>query len=110
MDVAAHIHNCTLRRGFNDFVLRIPTGDTPDLSYLRTFGCPAFVHVSRATRPKTAPSARKGIFVGYSRTPMLGACGCRTPVWASLAAASPSMKAHRLGLLNRANTLSMEDN
>jgi hypothetical protein len=66
MAVAVHLHNRTFRRGVNDIPLRLLTGATRDLSYLRAFGCPAFVHVPRATRPKNAPCAREGIFVGYS--------------------------------------------
>jgi hypothetical protein len=66
MAVAMHIHNRTFRRGINDIPLRLLTGATPDLSYLRTFGCPAFVSVPRANRSKIAPSARVSIFVGYS--------------------------------------------
>jgi hypothetical protein len=66
MAVAVHLHNRTFPRGVNDIPLRLLTGATPDLSYLRTFGCRTFVHVPRATRPKTAPSAREGIFVGCS--------------------------------------------
>jgi hypothetical protein len=65
MAVAVHIH-CTFRRGVNDIPLRMITSATPDLSYLRTFGCPAFVHVPRANRSKIAPFTREGIFVGYS--------------------------------------------
>jgi hypothetical protein len=57
MAVAVHIHNRTFRQ---------ITGATPKLSYLLTFGCPAFVHVPRANRSKISPSAREGIFVVYS--------------------------------------------
>jgi hypothetical protein len=67
MAVAVHLHNHTFRRGVNNIPLRLLTGATPYLSYLRTFGCPAFVHVPRATRPKSAPSALEDIFVGYSQ-------------------------------------------
>jgi hypothetical protein len=66
MLVAVDLHNRTFRRGVNEIPLRLLTGASPDLSYLGTFGRPAFVHVPRATRPMTAPSAGEGIFVGYS--------------------------------------------
>ena len=64
--VAVYIHNRTFRRGVKDTPLRLMTGATPDLSYLRTFGYLAFVHAPRANRSKTTPSAHEGIFVGYS--------------------------------------------
>eukprot|EP00873_Tetraselmis_striata_P036510 jgi/Tetstr1/456774/TSEL_004141.t1 len=66
MATAVHIHNRTFRRGVDDIPLHTITGSTPSLSYMRTFGCPAYVHVPRAIRPKVAPSAREGVFVGYS--------------------------------------------
>jgi hypothetical protein len=65
MAVAVHIHNRTFRRGVSVIPLRLLTNSTPDLSYLRTFGCPAYVNVPRANRLKVAPSAREGILVGY---------------------------------------------
>ena len=38
------------------------SGNMPDLSHLRRFGCTAYVHV---TQEKTGPRARKGVFLGY---------------------------------------------
>lgn len=61
--IAVHIHNRTYRRGIEDIPLRHLTRVTHDLSYLRTFGCPAYVHVPRANRSKVAPSSKHGIFV-----------------------------------------------
>jgi hypothetical protein len=66
MAIAVHLHSRTFRRGVTDIPLRLLTGVTPNISYMRTFGCPAFMHVPRATRPKTVPSPREGIFVGHS--------------------------------------------
>jgi hypothetical protein len=37
----------------------------PDISHLRTFGCPAFVHIDSKIRTKWDPKAIEGIFVGY---------------------------------------------
>ena len=42
------------------------TGRLPDLSHLRVFGCPAFVHVDKSARRKLADKAWEGIFVGYA--------------------------------------------
>ena len=38
----------------------------PDVSFFRTFGCPAYVHIPRHRRLKMEDTAFKGIFVGYS--------------------------------------------
>lgn len=38
------------------------SGNRPDLSHLRRFGCTAYVHVNQE---KTKPRAVKGVFVGY---------------------------------------------
>jgi hypothetical protein len=66
MAVAVQIHNRTFRRGVSDIPLRLLTNSTPDLSYSPTFGCLAYIHVPRACPLKITPSAREGIFVGYS--------------------------------------------
>ena len=42
------------------------TGQAPDLSGLRVFGCPAYVHVDPSRRKKLEPKAWEGIFVGYA--------------------------------------------
>ena len=40
----------------------------PDLSHLRIFGCPVYIHVPKERRTKLEPSGKKGIFIGYSET------------------------------------------
>jgi hypothetical protein len=37
----------------------------PEVSHLKIFGCPVFVHVSKEKRTKLDPSGKKRIFVGY---------------------------------------------
>jgi hypothetical protein len=37
----------------------------PELSHLKIFGCPVFVHIPNEKRTKLDPSGKKGIFVGY---------------------------------------------
>jgi hypothetical protein len=44
------------------------TGEKPEVSHLRIFGCPVYVHVPKDKRSKLDPSGKKGIFVGYSET------------------------------------------
>jgi hypothetical protein len=37
----------------------------PEVSHLKIFGCPVFVHIPKEKRNKLDPSGKKGIFVGY---------------------------------------------
>jgi hypothetical protein len=41
------------------------SGKNPEVSHLKIFGCPVFVHISKEKRTKMDPSGKKGIFVGY---------------------------------------------
>jgi hypothetical protein len=41
------------------------TGKKPEVSHLKIFGCPVFVHIPKEKRTKLDPSRKKGIFVGY---------------------------------------------
>lgn len=43
-------------------------GIKPDISHLRIFGCPVYVHIPKDKRTKLEPSGKRGIFVGYSET------------------------------------------
>jgi hypothetical protein len=40
-------------------------GIVPNLSYLRIFGSPGYVHIPDELHKKLDPKSRKGIFVGY---------------------------------------------
>ena len=40
-------------------------GKKPEVSHLKIFGCPVYVHISKEKRTKLDPSIKKGIFVGY---------------------------------------------
>ena len=42
------------------------TGEKPEISHLRIFGCPIYIHVPREKRMKLDPFGKQGIFVGYS--------------------------------------------
>ena len=44
------------------------TGKKPDLSNLRIFGCPVYIHVPNDKRTKWEPSGKNDTFVGYSET------------------------------------------
>ena len=41
------------------------TGKKLEVSHLKIFGCPVFVHIQKEKRSKLDPSRKKGIFVGY---------------------------------------------
>jgi hypothetical protein len=36
-----------------------------EVSHLKIFGCPLFIHIPKEKRNKLEPSGKKGIFVGY---------------------------------------------
>ena len=40
----------------------------PDISHLRIFGCPIYIHIPKEKRSKLEPSGRKWIFVDYTET------------------------------------------
>jgi hypothetical protein len=44
------------------------TGKKPEVSHLRIFGYPKFIHVPKEKRIELEPSRKKGTFVGYSET------------------------------------------
>ena len=41
------------------------TGKNPEVSHLKIFGCPLYIHIPKEKRTKLDPSEKKGIFVGY---------------------------------------------
>jgi hypothetical protein len=41
------------------------TRKKPEVSHLKIFGCPVFMHIPKEKRNKLDPSEKKGIFVGY---------------------------------------------
>ena len=41
----------------------------PDISHLRIFGSPVYIHVTKDARKKLESTAEVGIFVGYTDTP-----------------------------------------
>jgi hypothetical protein len=41
------------------------TRKKPEVSHLKIFGCPIFMHIPKEKRNKMEPSGKKGIFVGY---------------------------------------------
>jgi hypothetical protein len=41
------------------------TGKKPEVSHLKIFGCPVFIHIPKEKKNKLDPLGKKGIFVGY---------------------------------------------
>ena len=41
------------------------TGNKAEVSHLKIFGYPVFIHISKEKRNKLEPLGKKGIFVGY---------------------------------------------
>ena len=67
MCTAWYLFERSIRATGNIPIRTLQPDRNPDLSVLRVFGCPAFVHQDPSTRRKGDPAAREGIFVGYSR-------------------------------------------
>ena len=63
---AAYVKNRVWHSGAQGIPIQLVTGNKPDLSHLRVFGCPAYVHIEKSSRKKLEPKAWQGIFVGYA--------------------------------------------
>ena len=67
--IVVYVHNRSPHRVLgNKTPKEMFSGKKPEVSHLRIFGCPIFIHVPKEKRMKLEPSGRKGIFVGYSET------------------------------------------
>lgn len=56
----SHLENKTPEEAF--------TRIKPNISHLRIFCCPVYIHIPKEKRSKLEPSEKKGILVGYSET------------------------------------------
>ena len=45
------------------------SGKKPDISHLKIFGSPIYIHVTKDTRKKLELTVEVGIFLGYTETP-----------------------------------------
>ena len=43
-------------------------GEKLEVTHLRIFGCPVYIHIPKEKRTKLDPLGKKGIFVGYSES------------------------------------------
>jgi hypothetical protein len=63
-----YIRNRKWSTGANGIPWHIITNKTPDLSIIRTFGCPSYAHIDQSLRNKIEDKSFKGFFVGYALT------------------------------------------
>ena len=66
MLAACYLDNRTYHAGANGIPITLVTRNTPDLSRLRIFGCPTFVHIPAQHRRKMEDTAFRGVLLGYS--------------------------------------------
>jgi hypothetical protein len=66
MAVAVHVRSRVHSGGAGDVLFTLATGRRADLSSMRVFGCPTYVHVDKSKRRKLDDRAWKGVFVGYA--------------------------------------------
>ena len=45
------------------------SGKKPDISHLKIFGSPIYIHVTKDARKKLKPTPEVGVFLGYAETP-----------------------------------------
>ncbi|KAK1618388.1 hypothetical protein QYE76_023905 [Lolium multiflorum] len=66
ISTACHSSNrLYLRKGLNKTPYEILTGNKPNISYFKVFGCKCFYKIKGVRLFKFAPKALEGIFVGY---------------------------------------------
>ena len=66
LSAAAWIRNRVVSGATDAIPFQLVMGAPPDLTNLRVFGCPAYVHVDKGQRRKLDDKAWKGVFVGYA--------------------------------------------
>ncbi|KAK1616553.1 hypothetical protein QYE76_022070 [Lolium multiflorum] len=66
ISTACHSSNWLyLRKGLNKTPYEIITGNKPNISYFKVFGCKCFYKIKGVRLSKFSPKALEGIFVGY---------------------------------------------
>jgi hypothetical protein len=68
VDIAYYIINRSPRVALDGKVAEeVWTGQEVDYSFMRIFGCPAYVHISGEDRSKLNPKSKKCIFLGFKK-------------------------------------------
>ena len=63
-----YVQNRTPHRVLKNKTEEVFSSKKPEVSHLRIFGCPVYIHIPKEKRTKLDPSKKKGIFVGYSKS------------------------------------------
>jgi hypothetical protein len=66
MAAAVHVRNRVPSSGAGGVPFTLATGRRADLSSMRVYGCPAYVHVDKSQRRELDDRAWMGVFVGYA--------------------------------------------
>jgi hypothetical protein len=66
MAAAVHVHNRVHSGGAGGATFTLATGKRDDLSSMRVFRYPAYIHVDMSQRRKLDDRAWKGVLVGYA--------------------------------------------
>ena len=71
MLTACYLNNMTYQFGADGIPIMLLTGQTPDLSHLKIFVCPAYVHIQASQRRKMDSICRchGGLLNGHLRLP-----------------------------------------
>lgn len=62
---ACYLNNRTWHHSAEGVPITLVTGNVPNLSHLKIFGCPTFVHIPAGQRKKMSYTVFTGILVGY---------------------------------------------
>jgi hypothetical protein len=99
MAAAVHVRNRVHSGGAGGLLFTLATGRRADLSSVRVFGCPAFVHVvDKSQRHKPDDRAWKGVVVG---------CASESPAWVVYNIATRRVVSNRNVVFDEAAALSM---
>jgi hypothetical protein len=98
MAAAVHVRNRVHSGGTGGVPFTLATGRRADLSSMRIFGCPAYVHVDKSKRRKLDDRACKGVFVGYAS---------ESPAWLVYNPATRRVMNSRNVVFDEATVLSM---
>jgi hypothetical protein len=98
MAAAVHIRNRVHSSGAGGVPFTLATGRRANLSFMRVFGCPAYVHVDKSQRRKLDDRSWKGVFVGYAS---------ESPAWLVYNPATHRVVSSRNVVVDEAAVLSM---
>ena len=65
--IAVYVHNIIFHFSLRNKTLEeMFSGEKPEVSHLKIFGCHVYIHIPKEKRTKLDSSGKKGLFVGYS--------------------------------------------